>query len=63
MAFLMIFPKEEAVKVAWSHSVFEVHIFIYFEVKEAIEAIKIIEAVEVIMADGANEATEVVRFT
>ena len=30
------------------------------EVKEAAE---VIEAVEVIMADGANEATEVIRFT
>ena len=27
------------------------------------EAVKVIEAVEVIMADGANEATEVIRFT
>ena len=35
-------------------------IFGNFEVKEADE---VIEAVEVIMADGANEATEVIRFT
>ena len=35
-------------------------IFVIFEVKEAIE---VIEAVEVIMPNGANEATEVVRFT
>ena len=34
--------------------------FCILEVKEAIE---VIEAVEVIMADGANEATEVVKFT
>jgi hypothetical protein len=34
--------------------------FWHFEIKEAIEVIK---AVEVIMADGAKEATEVVRFT
>ena len=26
-------------------------------------AVEVIKAVEVIMADGANEATEVVRFT
>ena len=31
--------------------------FCIFEVKEAVEA------VEVIMADGAKEATEVIRFT
>ena len=34
--------------------------FCILEVKKAIE---VIEAVEVIMADGAKEATEVVRFT
>jgi hypothetical protein len=34
--------------------------FCIFEVKEAVEVIK---AVEVIMADGAKEATEVIRFT
>ena len=27
------------------------------------KAVEVIEAVEVIMAEGANEATEVVRFT
>ena len=31
-----------------------------FEVKEAVE---VIEAVDFIMADRANEATEVIRFT
>ena len=35
-------------------------IFVNLKVKEAAE---VIEAVEVIMADGANEATEVIRFT
>ena len=35
-------------------------IFGNFEVKEAVQ---VIEAVEVIMADGANEATEVIKFT
>ena len=35
-------------------------IFDNFEVKEALE---VIEAVEVIMADGVNEATEVIRFS
>ena len=35
-------------------------IFGFFEVKEAVEVIK---AVEVIMTDGANEATEVAKFT
>jgi hypothetical protein len=34
--------------------VYSACIFVNFEVKEA---------VEVIMADGANEATEVIRFT
>ena len=34
-------------------------IFGNLEVKEAVE---VIEAVEVTMADGANEATEVIRF-
>ena len=34
--------------------------FCIFEVKEAVE---VIETVEVIIADGANEATEVVIFT
>ena len=34
--------------------------FCNFEVKEAFE---VIEAVEVIMTDGANEATEVIKFT
>ena len=35
-------------------------IFGFSEVKEDVE---VIEAVEVIMAEGANEATEVIRFT
>ena len=30
---------------------------------EVIEAVEVMEAVEVIMADGTNEATEVIRFT
>ena len=38
-------------------------IFVIFEVKEAVEVIEAVEAVEVILPDGANEATEVVRFT
>ena len=34
--------------------------FLHFEVKEAV---KVIEAVEVIIVDGVNETTEVIRFT
>ena len=34
--------------------------FWFFEVKEAV---KVIGTVEAIMAEGANEATEVIRFT
>ena len=36
---------------------------LHFGIFEVKEAVKVIEAVEVIMADGANEATEVIRFT
>ena len=46
-----------------NHSVYKA---LAFEVKEAVEVIKdveVIKAVEVIIADGANEAAEVIRFT
>ena len=36
---------------------------LHFGIYEVKEAVKVIEAVEVIMADGAKEATEGVRFT
>ena len=35
---------------------------LYFGFSEVKKAVEVIEAVEVIMAEGANEATEVVRF-
>ena len=34
-----------------------------FGILEVKEAVEVIEAAEVIMADGANEATEVITFT
>ena len=36
---------------------------LHFGIFEVREAVGVIEAVEVIMADGAKEATEGVRFT
>ena len=36
---------------------------LHFGIFEVIEAVEVIKAVEVIMADGAKEATEGVRFT
>ena len=62
--FLKINPTKRGCQDDWgqeNHSVSKLlAIFVIFEDKEAIE---VIEAVEVIMPNGANEATEVVRFT
>ena len=37
--------------------------YLHFWLSEVKEAVEVIEAVEVTMAEGANKATEVVRFT
>ena len=64
---LMINSKKRGCQDGWgqeNHSVSKLlAIFVIFEVKEAVEVIEAVEAVEVILPDGANEATEVVRFT
>ena len=54
----MIFPKRRGCQGSLGQG--NHYIFFFFEVKEAI---KVIEAVEVIMPNGANEATEVIRLT
>ena len=63
----MINPTKRGCQDSWgqeNHSVSKLlAIFVIFEVKEAVEVIEAVEAVEVILPDGANEATEVVRFT
>ena len=35
----------------------------YFWLSEVIEDVEVIEVIEVIIADGANETTEVIRFS
>ena len=58
----MINPTKEAVQVAEeNHSVYKALAFLV--ILRSKKAVEVIEAVEVIMTDGANEATEVIRFT
>ena len=59
----MINPTKRSCQGDWgqeNHSVPKVLPFLHFEVKEAVE---VIEAFGVIMADGAKEAADVLKFT
>ena len=60
----MINPKKKkAFKVAEAKKTTQYIKCLHFGIFEVKEAVEVIESVEVIMADGAKEATEDVRFT
>ena len=63
LGFLWSIPQKKAVKVAEAKKTTHYLKILHFWIYEVKEAVGVIEAVEVIMADGAKEATEVIRFT
>ena len=59
----MINPQKEAFKVAEAKKTTQYLKRLHFCIFEDKEAVEVIEAIKVIMAEGAKEATEVLRFT
>ena len=58
--FFMINPTKRGCQSDSGQGNHSISNYLHFEVKEAV---KVIEAVEVIIVDGVNETTEVIRFT
>ena len=59
----MINPKKRGCQGGWGQENHSVSKHLHFYIIKVKETVEIIVAAEVIMADAANEATEIDRFT